>query len=77
MSTKTTTGYANEFKDSPRYRKILAIFEAIDALPADEPILGVMAQANKCMREGNGIERDALPDLVRRALADRGRSHRF
>ena len=73
-TTTTTTTYADEFKDSPRYRKILAVFAAVDDLPEDKPVNGVLKLMNETSRNLNSEERYRLPDLVRKALADRGRS---
>jgi hypothetical protein len=69
----TTATYADEFKSSPRYKAILAVFAAVDALPEDKPVNEVLKLMNETSRNCNGIERDRLPDLVRKALADRGR----
>ena len=71
--TTTTTTYADEFKDSPRYRKILAVFAAVDKLEDDEPLSKIMALLGRTTPDLNGEERYRLPDLVTKALADRGR----
>ena len=76
-TTTTTTSLADEFKDSPRYRKILAVFTAVDALGDEEPINKVMALLGRTTLTLNGIERDRLPGLVRQALDERGFSGRF
>ena len=62
---------------SPRYKAILAVFAAVDALKEEEPVSKVVSLMNATARDCNGIERDRLPDLVRQALKDRGRTHRF
>ena len=70
MTTKIETAirFADEFKDSPRYKAILAVFAAVDALHELEPVSTVMTLMNRTSRDLNGIERDRLPDLVRHAL---------
>ena len=62
MTTKTTaTRLADEFKDSPRYRKILAVFAAVDKLEDDEPLSKVMALLGRTTPDLNGEERYRLP----------------
>ena len=73
----TATRLADEFKDSPRYRPILAVFAAIDALEEEESVSKVMTLMNRNTRDLNGEERYRPPDLVRQALKERNRSHRF
>ena len=67
MSTKitATARLAAEFKGSPRYPAILAVFEAIDELKDDEPIYGVMAKMNRTTQGCNAEERARLPDRCR------------
>jgi hypothetical protein len=72
----TATRLAAEFKGSPRYQAILAVFEAVDVLPDDKPVNDLFAKMYRTMKDLNGIERDRLPDLVRQALKERGRSLR-
>jgi hypothetical protein len=69
----TTTRFADEFKESPRYRAILAVFAAVDALEDGESVNGVSALLSRSTLNLNGKERHRVPDLVRKALADRGR----
>ena len=73
MTTKTTTTtYADEFRDSPRYKAIKAVFTAVNSLEADAPINKVMALLGRTTLTLNGIERDRLPALARQALDERG-----
>lgn len=74
MKTTTTTHLADEFKDSPRYKAIRSVFEAIDALTEDEPVNVILAKMNRTGANLNGEERYQLPLLVRQALKLRGRS---
>jgi hypothetical protein len=73
----TTTRLADEFRTSPRYRAILAVFTAVDALKDGESVNDVSALMSRTMKNLNGEERYRLPDLVRKALKERGHSHRF
>ena len=73
----TTMRLAAEFKGSPRYQAILAVFEAVDALEDGESVNGVSALMSRTMLNLNGEERHRVPDLVRQALKERGHSHRF
>ena len=75
MTTKivTATRLAAEFKGSPRYSKIVAIFAAVDELPDDKPVNEMLKLMNETSRNLNGEERYRLPDLVRQALKERGR----
>ena len=77
MNPATTTRFADEFKDSPRYPAILAVFKAIDELKDGEPIYGVLAKMNRTTHGGNAEERARLPDLVSKALKETGRSERL
>jgi hypothetical protein len=59
-----------------RYRKILTVFAAVDELKDDEPLSKVMTIMNKTTIDLSGEERWQLPELVRKALKDRGLSLR-
>lgn len=79
MTTKITTAtrLAAEFKGSPRYEAIHAVFQAVDELKEEEPVSKIMTKMNSTMQALNGAERDRMPGLVRQALLERNRSHRF
>ena len=77
MTTTTTARFADEFKASPRYKAIKAVFTAVDSLGDEEPINKVMALLGRTTLTLNGIERDRLPGLVRQALDERGFSWRL
>ena len=73
----TTTRLAAEFKGSPRYQAILAVFAAVDALEDGESINGVSALVSRTLLDLNGDERNRLPDLARKALKERGHTRRL
>ena len=69
----TATRLACEFENSPRYKAILAVFQAVDDLEEDKPVNEVLKLMNETSRNLNGDERYRLPDLVRQALKERSR----
>ena len=73
----TATRLAAEFKGSPRYSKIVAIFEAVDELADDAPLNELSALMTRTTQGCSGEERDRIPDLVRRALKERGHTRRL
>jgi len=73
----TATAYAKEFEGSPRHQKILAVFQAVDDLEEEESVTKVLALMSRTTIGLNSIERDRLPNLVRQALKERGRSGPF
>lgn len=73
--TVSTTRFADEFRDNePRYRAIVAVFMAIDALPEDKPVYEILGLMNRTMQKLGADERAKLPALVRQALEAKGRS---
>ena len=78
MTTKTTaTTYAQEFKSSPRFAAIEAIFKAIDKLEEDAPLNDLSALLTRTTQGCSADERDRIPDLVRKALKELGHTRRL
>ena len=73
----TTTTYADEFKSSPRFKAIEAIFKAIDKLEDDASLNELSALMGRTLQNLNGDERYRIPDLVRKALKERGHTRRL
>lgn len=71
---KSTTHFADEFRDKIGYRDIRAVFVAIDNLPDDKPIHEVLALMNRTSQKLGADERNRLPGLVRQALEAKGHS---
>jgi hypothetical protein len=65
--SKTT--WQEVYRDSPRYAAIQSVFKLIEK--PDVLVTDIWAKANRVMIDLNGIEREALPALVRAALVDR------
>ena len=78
MTTMTTAAeFAKEFESSPRYKAILKVFEAVDALEPEAQLNELSALLTRTTQACNGEERDRLPDLVRKALKERGHTRRL
>lgn len=73
----TATRLAAEFKGSPRYSKIVAVFQAVDDLDDDAPLNQLSALMTRTTQGCSGDERSRIPDLVRQALKERGIARRL
>ena len=72
-ASRNTTRLADEFNGTARFAAIESIFRLV---AADAPPDEVWATASKVMQSLKGDERGKLPDLIKQALKDRGRSPR-
>ena len=79
MTTATASAirYADEFKSSPRYKAILALFAAVDALEEDAPLNELSALMTRTTQSCSGVERDRIPDLVRKGSEESGHTRRL